>query len=153
MYAAIIKFLAPYAMKIAAGLIVTLIVIGGYFAWKHHIEAVQHEKDMTAFERSSKELLQRKIEEVNRENDDLHERKDNAIQIYAKHSADVDRDAGNLIKRMQHDSGSCRNTVPGKADDDSRTKSGSVEEDRSIALEIVSVLNVCEYWINQIPVK
>ena len=153
MYAAIIKFLAPYAMKIAAGLIVTLIVIGGYFAWKHHIEAVQHEKDMTAFERSSKELLQRKIEEVNRENDDLHERKDNAIQIYATRSADIERDAGNLVKRMSKRSGSCRNTVPGKADDDSRTKSGSVEEDRSIALEIVSVLNSCEFWINQIPVK
>ena len=153
MYAAIIKFLAPYAMKIAAGLIVTLIVIGGYFAWKHHIEAVQHEKDMTAFERSSKELLQRKIEEVNRENDDLHERKDNAIQIYATRSADIERDAGNLVKRMSKRSGSCRNTMPGNADNDSKAESGSVEEDRSIALEIVSVLNVCEYWINQIPVK
>ena len=100
MYAAIIKFLAPYAMKIAAGLIVTLIVIGGYFAWKHHIEAVQHEKDMAEIERSSKELLQRKMVEVKIENDALHERKDNAIQIYAKRSADVERDAGNLIKRI-----------------------------------------------------
>ena len=153
MYAAIIKFLAPYAMKIAAGLIITLIVIGGYFAWKHHIEALQHEKDMSAIERSSKELLQRKMVEVKIENDALQVRKDNAIQIYAKRSADVERDAGNLIKRMQNSSGSCRNAVPGKADDDGGTKGGSVEEDRSIALEIVSVLNSCEFWINQIPVK
>ena len=153
MYTAIIKLLAPYAMRIAAGLVITLIVIGGYFAWKSHIEAVQHEKDMAALERSSKELLQRKMVEVKIENDALHERKDNAIQIYAKRSADVERDAGNLIKRMQNSSGSCRNAVPGKADDDGGTKGGSVEEDRSIALEIVSVLNSCEFWINQIPVK
>lgn len=153
MYAAIIKLLAPYAMKIAAGLVITLIVIGGYFAWKSHIEAVQHEKDMAAFERSSKELLQRKMVEVKRENDALHERKDNAIQIYAKRSADVERDAGNLVRRMQNSSGSCRNAVPGNADNDSKAESGRTEADRSIALEIVGVLNACEFWINQIPVK
>ena len=134
-------------------IIISIAFIGGYFAWKHHIEAVQHEKDMAEIERSSKELLQRKIVEVKIENDALHERKDHAIQIYAKRSADVERDAGNLIKRMQNSSGSCRNAVPGKADDDGGTKGGSVEEDRSIALEIVSVLNACEFWINQIPVK
>ena len=153
MYAAIIKFLAPYAMKIAAGLIITLIVIGGYFAWKHHIEALQHEKDMSAIERSSKELLQRKMVEVKIENDALHERKDNAIQIYAKRSADIERDAGNLVKRMQNSTGSCRNAVPGKVDNDSKAEGGSVEADRRFALEIVGVLNACEFWINQIPVK
>ena len=153
MYAAIIKLLAPYAMKIAAGLVITLIVIGGYFAWKHHIEAVQHEKDMAAFERSSRELLQRKIEEVNRENDDLHERKDNAIQIYANRSADIERDTNALIERMQHRAGSCRNTMPGKADNDSKAEGGSTEADRRFALEIISALNACEFWINQIPVK
>lgn len=134
-------------------IIISIALIGGYFAWKHHIEAVQHEKDMAEIERSSKELLQRKMVEVKTENDALHERKDNAIQIYAKRSADIERDANNLAKRLSVSSGSCRDPLPGKADDDSRTKSGSVEEDRSIALEIVSVLNVCEYWINQIPVK
>ena len=134
-------------------IIISIALIGGYFSWKHHIEAVQHEKDMADIERSSKELLQRKMVEVKIENDALHERKDNAIQIYAKRSADIERDAGNLVKRMQNSSGSCRNAVPGKADDDGGTKGGSVEEDRSIALEIVSVLNSCEFWINQIPVK
>ena len=134
-------------------IIISIALIGGYFSWKHHIEAVQHEKDMADIERSSKELLQRKMVEVKIENDALHERKDNAIQIYAKRSADVERDAGNLVKRMSKRAGSCRNTMPGKVDDDGRTKGGSIEEDRSVALEIVSVLNVCEYWINQIPVK
>ena len=153
MYTAIIKLLAPYAMRIAAGLVITLIVIGGYFAWKSHIEAVQHEKDMAALERSSKELLQRKMVEVKIENDALHERKDNAIQIYAKRSADIERDAGNLVKRMQNSSGSCRNAVPGNSDNDSKAESGSAEADRSLALEIVGVLNACEFWINQIPVK
>ncbi len=153
MYAAIIKFLAPYAMKIAAGLIVTVIVTGGYFAWKSHIETLQHEKDIASFERSSKELLQRKMVEVKIENDALHERKDNAIQIYAKRSADIERDAGNLVKRMQNSTGSCRNAVPGKADNDSKAEGGSVEADRRFALEIVGVLNACEFWINQIPVK
>ena len=153
MYTAIIKLLAPYAMRIAAGLVITLIVIGGYFAWKSHIEAVQHEKDMAEIERSSKELLQRKMVEVKIENDALHERKDNAIQIYAKRSADIERDAGNLVKRMQNSSGSCRNAVPGNSDNDSKAESGSAEADRSLALEIVGVLNACEFWINQIPVK
>ena len=153
MYTAIIKLLAPYAMRIAAGLVITLIVIGGYFAWKSHIEAVQHEKDMAALERSSKELLQRKMVEVKIENDALHERKDNAIQIYAKRSADIERDAGNLVKRMQNSSGSCRNAVPGNSDNDSKAESGSAEADRSLALEIVGVLNACAFWINQIPVK
>lgn len=133
--------------------IISIALIGGHFAWKHHIEAVQHEKDMVAIERSSKELLQRKMVEVKIENDALHERKDNAIQIYAKRSADIERDAGNLVKRMQNSTGSCRNAVPGKADNDSKAEGGSVETDRRFALEIVSVLNVCEYWINQIPVK
>lgn len=134
-------------------IIISIALIGGYFSWKHHIEAVQHEKDMADIERSSKELLQRKMVEVKIENDALHERKDNAIQIYAKRSADVERDAGNLVKRMQNSSGSCRNAVPGKADNDSKAESGRTEADRSIALEIVGVLNACEFWINQIPVK
>jgi hypothetical protein len=134
-------------------IIISIALICGYFAWKHHIEAVQHEKDMAEIERSSKELLQRKIVEVKIENDALHERKDNAIQIYAKRSADVERDAHALTERLSKRAGSCRNTVSGKVDDDGGTKGGSVEEDRSIALEIVSVLNACEFWINQIPVK
>ncbi len=134
-------------------IIISIALIGGYFSWKHHIEAVQHEKDMADIERSSKELLQRKMVEVKIENDALHERKDNAIQIYAKRSADVERDAGNLVKRMQNSSGSCRNAVPGKADNDSKAESGSAEADRSLALEIIGVLNACEFWINQIPVK
>ena len=153
MYTAIAGILAPYAKKIAVLLLVAVILIGGYFAWKHHIEAVQHEKDMAEIERSSKELLQRKMVEVKIENDALHERKDHAIQIYAKRSADVERDAGNLVKRMQNSSGSCRNAVPGNSDNDSKAESGSAEADRSLALEIVSVLNSCEFWINQIPVK
>ena len=134
-------------------IIISIALIGGYFAWKHHIEAVQHEKDMAEIERSSKELLQRKIVEVKIENDALHERKDHAIQIYAKRSADVERDAGNLVKRMSKRSGSCRNTMPGKADNDSKAEGGSTEADRRFALEIISALNACEFWINQIPVK
>lgn len=153
MYTAIIKLLAPYATKIAAGLVITLIVIGGYFAWKHHIETVQHEKDIAAFERSSKELLQRKIEEVDRENADLNKRKDNAIQIYANRSADIERDAGNLINRLSKRAGGCRNAMPGKADNDRKAEDGSAEADRSIAREIISALNACEFWINQIPVE
>lgn len=134
-------------------IIISIALIGGYFAWKHHIEAVQHEKDMAEIERSSKELLQRKMVEVKIENDALHERKDNAIQIYANRSADIERDASALIERMSKRAGGCRNAVPGKADNDSKAEGGSVETDRRFALEIVSVLNVCEYWINQIPVK
>lgn len=134
-------------------IIISIALIGGYFAWKHHIEAVQHEKDMAEIERSSKELLQRKIVEVKIENDALHERKDNAIQIYAKRSADIERDASALVDRMSKRAGSCGNTMPGKADNDSKAESGRTEADRSIAREIIGVLNACEFWINQIPVK
>ena len=153
MYTAIAGFLAPYAKKIAVGILVTVVLIGGYYSWKHHIEAVQHEKDMAEVERKTKELLQRKMVEVKIENDALQVRKDNAIKIYAERSADVERDANNLVKRMQNSSGSCRNAVPGNSDNDSKAESGSAEADRSLALEIVGVLNACEFWINQIPVK
>ena len=134
-------------------IIIGLALICGYFAWKHHIEAVQHEKDMAEVERKTKELLQRKMVEVKIENDELQVRKDNAIKIYAERSADVERDANNLAKRMSISTGSCRDTMPGKADDDSRAERRSVEENRGVAVEIISVLNMCEYWINQIPVK
>ena len=108
---------------------------------------------MAEVERKTKELLQRKMVEVKIENDALQVRKDNAIKIYAERSADVERDANNLAKRMSISTGSCRNTMPGKADNDSKAESGSAEADRSLALEIVGVLNACEFWINQIPVK
>ena len=153
MYTAIAGFLAPYAKKIAVGILVTVVLIGGYYSWKHHIEAVQHEKDMAEVERKTKELLQRKMVEVKIENDALQERKDNAIKIYAERSADVERDANNLAKRMSISTGSCRNTMPGKADNDSKAERRSAEENRGVAVEIISVLNMCEYWINQIPVK
>ena len=134
-------------------IIVGVALITGYFAWEHHIEAVQHEKDMALVERTTIELLQRKMVEVKIENDAIQERKDNAIQIYAKHSADIERDASNLADRLSKRAGSCRNALPGKIDNDSRTESGNTQEDRGIAVEIVSTLNMCEFWINQIPVK
>jgi len=43
--------------------------------------------------------------------------------------------------------------VPGKVNDDGRTEGGNIEADRGVAVEIVSVLNSCEFWINQIQVK
>lgn len=153
MYTAIAGILAPYAKKIAFGLLVAVILIGCYFAWKHHIEAVQHEKDIAEVERKAKESLKRKMVEVKIENDALQEIKDNAIKIYAERSADVERYANNLAKRLSVSSGGCRDPLPGKADDDSRAESRSVEENRGVAVEIISVLNMCEYWINQIPVK
>lgn len=140
-------------IRLAIYAVIALIVVGAYYSWENHIEAVQHEKDMAAVERTTKELLQRKMVEVKIENDALQERKDNAIQIYAKHSADIERDASNLTDRLSKRPGSCRNTVPGKVEDDSRTESRNLEKDRSVAVEIVSVLNSCEFWINQIPVK
>lgn len=149
MGAVAIELLKRYLPQI----LVAVALIVGYFAWVHHIESVQHEKDMAASERATKELLQRKMVEVKIENDALHERKDNAIQIYAKRSADIERDADNLLGRMQHSTGSCRNPVRGKTDNDSRAESGSIEADRGVALEIASVLNACEFWINQIPVE
>ena len=79
MYTAIAGFLAPYAKKIAVGILVTVVLIGGYYSWKHHIEAVQHEKDMAEVERKTKELLQRKMVEVKIENDALQVRKDRRV--------------------------------------------------------------------------
>lgn len=134
-------------------IIIAVALICGYFAWKHHIEAVQHEKDMAEVERKTKELLQRKMVEVKIENDALQVRKDNAIKIYAERSSDIERDAYSLAKRMSISTGSCRDSMPGKIDDDSGAESRSVEENRSVAVEIIGVLNACEYWINQIPVK
>lgn len=145
--------MSPLQIKLAIYAAVFLIVIGAYFSWKHHIEAIQHEKDMAQFERSSKELLQRKMVEVKIENDALQERKNNAIETYAKHSADLQRDAAALANRMSKHTSCGRNTVPGKADDRQSGEISDTGSDQSIAIEIMALFNKCELWISQIPEK
>lgn len=48
MFAGIAASLAPYAMRIAAVIILVLAIISGYFYWKHEVQSEQHDKDMAA---------------------------------------------------------------------------------------------------------
>jgi len=108
MYAAIIKLLAPYAMKIAAGLIITLVVIGGYFYWKHQIvsdalkvERAAWEKRDQETERKGRELLALKNHEIDRVKEEQRENYIGAIKDYANYIQNLnDQLAADSNKRM-----------------------------------------------------
>ncbi|MBP9870657.1 MAG: hypothetical protein KBC53_04055 [Nitrosomonas sp.] len=108
MYAAIIKFLAPYAMKIAAGLIITLIVIGGYFYWKHQIVSDALEVERAAWvkrdaetEKKGQALLDLKNHEIERVKEEQRNTFIGAIQDYAKHYKNAnDQLAADRNKRL-----------------------------------------------------
>lgn len=126
MYAAIIKFLAPYAMKIAAGLIITLIVIGGYFYWKHQIVSDALEVERAAWvkrdaetEKKGQALLDLKNHEIERVKEEQRNTFIGAIQDYAKHYKNAnDQLAADRNKRLFVNTAkaSCdRDALPGKA--------------------------------------
>jgi len=92
MYTTIIKILSPYAMKIAGGLVIALVVVGSYFYWKHEIvsDALKIEREAwnkrdAETERKGQELLKLKNHEIDRIKDQQRETYLGAIKDYAKH--------------------------------------------------------------------
>jgi len=172
MYAAIIKFLAPYAMKIAAGLIITLIVIGGYFYWKHQIVSDALEVERAAWvkrdaetEKKGQALLDLKNHEIERVKEEQRNTFIGAIQDYANHIQNLnDQLAADRNKRLFVNTAkaSCdRDSLPGKARDPNGTggeSSGILQTEleqktaeaiRANAAEVETGARLCEILIER----
>ena len=145
--------MSPLMIKSALWGAAVLLVVGSYFAWKHHVQVVEREKVMRQMAESSAKLMQHKIAEVKKENDELQERKNNAIQAYAEHSTNRQRDVDNLTRRLRDATGSCRNAVCRQSDNTREREAENPEPDRRIAQATIDLVNSCEMWLNQIPVK
>lgn len=145
--------LSPLMIRLALWGAAALLVVGSYFAWKHHVQVVEREKVMRQMAESSAKLMQHKIAEVKKENDELQERKNNAIQAYAEHSTNRQRDVDNLTRRLRDATGSCRNTMPGEVVDTPVRERPDQPDNTRLAGKIVDLMNSCELWINQIPVE
>ena len=145
--------MSPAMIRVALWGAAVLLVVGSYFAWKHHVQTVEREKVMRQMAESSAKLMQHKIAEVKKENDELQERKNNAIQAYAEHSTNRQRDVDNLTRRLRDATSSCRNTLPGKTDDTPIREGQDQPDNTRLAGKIVDLMNSCELWVNQIPVE
>ncbi len=145
--------MSPAMIRLALYAAAVLFVVGTYFAWKHHVQAVERERVMKDMAESSNKLLQKKLAEVNKENDELHERKDNAIRIYAENSTNRQHDIDNLTRRLRNSASSCRDTMPGAVNDTPVRERENPETDTRIASTVIDLVNSCELWINQIPVE
>ena len=105
---------------------------------------------MAQLERSSKELLERKMIEVKIENDKKHRMKDDALKTYEDRITHLQHSADTISKRMSVGSSSCRNPVSGKADDRQGGERKDSDSNQSVQLELASILASCEFWISQI---
>jgi len=144
-------------------IILAVALITGYFAWKHHIEAVQREKDRAEVAlrdadtaRQSAELMAAEKAKVEKLNNEQNERLQNAITIYADRASNLNDDVANLTNRLRNNraAASCdKNTVPGAGDDNGKRKIRNNEADTDIARAAIELANMCELQINKLPVK
>lgn len=108
MYTTIIKILSPYAMKIAGGLVIALVVVGSYFYWKHEIvsDALKIEREAwnkrdAETERKGQELLKLKNLEIDRIKEQQRTTYIGAIKDYANHIQNLNNQlAADRNKRM-----------------------------------------------------
>jgi len=145
--------MSPLMIKLALYGAAVLLVIGSYFAWKHHVQTVEREKVMRQMAESSEKLLQEKLIEVKKENDELQERKNNAIKAYADHATNRQSDVDNLTNRLRNSASSCRDALPRAVIDTPIRERPDQPDNTRLAGKIVDLMNSCELWINQIPVE
>lgn len=108
MYTAIASFLAPYAKKIVAGFTVTMIVIGGYFYWKHEVVSEALDKERAAWnerdaetEKKGLAILALKNHEIDRIKEQQRTTYIGAIKDYANHIQNLNNQlAADRNKRM-----------------------------------------------------
>lgn len=172
MYTTIIKILSPYAMKIAGGLVIALVVVGSYFYWKHEIvsDALKIEREAwnkrdAETERRGQELLKLKNLEIDRIRDQQRETYLGAIKDYAKHiqnlndQLDTDRNKRMFVNTAK---ASCdRDALPGKARNPNGTggeSSGILQTElepetaeaiRANAAEVETGARLCEILIER----
>jgi len=145
--------MSPLMIKLALYGAAVLLVVGSYFTWKHHVQTVEREKVMRSMAESSAKLLQKKLIEVKKENDELQERKTNAIKAYADHATNFQRDVDSLTRRLRDATGSGRNAVCREVIDTTERERPDQQTDTRIASTVIDLVNSCELWINQIPTE
>lgn len=91
MFAGIAASLAPYAMRIAAVIILILAIISGYFYWKHEVKAEQHEEDMAKLaerdkgeREQSEKLMHDAISRVTQARQEDQSNYDRTLKAYAQ---------------------------------------------------------------------
>lgn len=172
MYTAIAGFLAPYAKKIVAGFIVTLLVIGAYFYWKHEVVSEALDKERAAWnerdaetERKGKEILRLRNIEIERTKEQQRNNYIGAIEAYAKHIQSLNDELNfNRNKRLfvNTTQASCdRNPEGGKTGGAERTRGESsgilqtelepetAETIRANAAEVETGARLCEILIEK----
>lgn len=91
MFAGIAASLAPYAMRIAAVIILILAIISGYFYWKHEVKVEQHKDDMAALAKrdagekeQSEKLMNEAITRVTQARQEDQDNTERVLKEYAK---------------------------------------------------------------------
>ena len=142
-------FLIQFAAKYAFQIIFVIALVCAYFAWEHHIRALQEAEDTAKSERATKELLQKKMVEVKIQNDEQLRIKNEAIDHYVARNATLDDD----ISRLQNRACRSGNTVSRTIQDRERKEETNAGPDRSLFAEAVALLNECYFEIDKIPTK
>lgn len=142
-------FLIQFAAKYAIQIIFVIALVCAYFAWEHHIRALQEAEDIAKSEKVTKELLQKKMVEVKIQNDEQLRIKNEAIEHYMARNATLDDD----ISRLQNRACRSGNTMPRGVQDRERKEETNVGPDRSLFAEAVALLNECYFEIDKIPTK
>lgn len=150
------------ALKYGKYIVIVLIVIAGYFSWKHHIESVQREKDRAEVAerdaktaRDSAALLAAEKEKVEKSNNEQNARLQNAITIYATRATELNADVDNLVGRLRNNraaAGCVKDTMPRAADDKQERVQRDNETDHDIARAALELAAMCEMQINKLPV-
>lgn len=143
-------------------ILLAVVLIVGYFSWKHHIETVQREKDRAEVAlrdadtaRQSAELMAAEKSKVEKLNNEQNERLQNAITIYADRASNLNDDVANLTNRLRNNraAASCdKNPMSGTSDDNGKRKERDREADTDIARAAIELANMCELQINKLPV-
>ena len=172
MYTAIAGFLAPYAKKIVAGFIVTLLVIGGYFYWKHEVVSEALDKERAAWNERDAEtekrglaILALKNHEIDRIKEQQRTTYIGAIKDYANHiqnlndQLDTDRNKRLFVNTAASSCGG--DTLPAKAGSSSEAGGAgtkilqaelepeTAETIRANAAEVETGARLCEILIEK----
>lgn len=172
MYTAIAGFLAPYAKKIIAGLLITLIVIGGYFYWKHEVVSEALDKERAAWNERDAEtekrglaILALKNHEIDRIKEQQRTTYIGAIKDYANHiqnlndQLDTDRNKRLFVNTAASSCGG--DTLPAKAGSSSEAGGAgtkilqaelepeTAETIRANAAEVETGARLCEILIEK----
>lgn len=172
MYTAIAGILAPYAKKIIAGLLITLIVIGGYFYWKHEVVSEALDKERAAWNERDAEtekrglaILALKNHEIDRIKEQQRTTYIGAIKDYANHiqnlndQLDTDRNKRLFVNTAASSCGG--DTLPAKAGSSSEAGGAgtkilqaelepeTAETIRANAAEVETGARLCEILIER----